>query len=92
MKPSEWLKAQPTFLGVQGKTAFDPRFVIDDGGLPTAKPLLQRKYRVEPIRRIAIFVIGSYLPPLTLRSSNESHDSLDDMKRKSWPTGEQFAQ
>jgi len=23
-KPSEWLKAQPAFLGAQGKTAFDP--------------------------------------------------------------------
>ncbi len=34
MKPSEWIKAQPTFLGAQGKTLFDPDFDIDDSGLP----------------------------------------------------------
>ncbi len=43
MMPSEWLKAQSAFLGMQGKTAFDTGFVIDDGGLPTAKPVLPRK-------------------------------------------------
>ena len=36
-KPSEWLKAQPAFLGAQGNTAFDPDFDIDDGGLPQEK-------------------------------------------------------
>lgn len=39
-KPSEWLKAQPAFLGPQGKTAFDPGFDVDDGGLPHEKPVL----------------------------------------------------
>ena len=39
-KPSEWIKAQPTFLGAQGKTIFDPDFDIDDGGLPHEKPVL----------------------------------------------------
>jgi hypothetical protein len=34
MKPSEWIKAQPAFLGAQGKTVFDPDFDIDDSGLP----------------------------------------------------------
>ena len=39
-KPSEWLKAQPQFLGAQGKTVFDPDFDIDDGGLPHDKPVM----------------------------------------------------
>ncbi|AWM08889.1 arylsulfatase B [Bradyrhizobium symbiodeficiens] len=33
-KMSEWLKAQPNYLGAQGQTIFDPDFDIDDGGLP----------------------------------------------------------
>jgi arylsulfatase A-like enzyme len=41
-KTSEWLKAQPAFLGVQGQTAFDPGFDIDDGGLPREKPVLPK--------------------------------------------------
>jgi arylsulfatase A-like enzyme len=40
MKPAEWIKAQPQFLGAQGTTVFDPGFDIDDGGLPHEKPLL----------------------------------------------------
>ncbi len=40
MKPSEWMKAQPAFLGAQGKTVFDPDFDIDDGGLPHEKPVI----------------------------------------------------
>ena len=39
-KPSEWIKAQPAFLGAQGKTVLDPDFDIDDGGLPHEKPVL----------------------------------------------------
>jgi len=39
-KPSEWIKAQPAFLGAQGKTIFDPDFDIDDGGLPHEKPVI----------------------------------------------------
>ena len=42
MKPSEWIKAQPAFLGAQGKTVFDPDFDIDDSGLPRALLLLTR--------------------------------------------------
>ena len=42
-KTSEWLKAQPSFMGPQGKTVFDPGFDIDDGGLPHEKPLLPKK-------------------------------------------------
>ncbi len=42
-KMSEWLKAQPDYLGAQGKTIFDPDFDIDDGGLPHHKPLLPAK-------------------------------------------------
>ena len=34
MKPSQWIKVQPAFLGAQGKTIFDPDFDIDDSGLP----------------------------------------------------------
>ena len=33
-KPSFWIKAQPAFLGAQGRTIFDPDFDIDDSGLP----------------------------------------------------------
>jgi arylsulfatase A-like enzyme len=40
MKPSEWIKAQPAFLGAQGKTVFDPDFDIDDSGLPHEKVAL----------------------------------------------------
>jgi arylsulfatase A-like enzyme len=42
-KPAEWIKAQPQFLGAQGKTVFDPDFDIDDGGLPREKPVLPQK-------------------------------------------------
>ena len=38
-EPSEWIKAQPAFLGAQGQTVFDPDFDIDDGGLPREKPV-----------------------------------------------------
>jgi arylsulfatase A-like enzyme len=41
-KPAEWIKAQPQFLGAQGKTVFDPDFDIDDAGLPHEKPVLPR--------------------------------------------------
>ena len=37
-KPSLWIKAQPAFVGAQGKTVLDPDFDIDDGGLPHEKP------------------------------------------------------
>ena len=42
-KPSEWIKAQPAFVGGQGKTVLDPDFDIDDGGLPHEKPVLPPK-------------------------------------------------
>jgi len=42
-KKSEWLKAQPDYLGAQGKTVFDPDFDIDDGGLPQLKTNLPKK-------------------------------------------------
>ena len=42
-KPSEWIKAQPAFVGKQGKTVFDPDFDIDDSGLPREKPVLPKK-------------------------------------------------
>jgi len=42
-KTSEWLKAQPSFMGPQGKTVFDPGFDINDGGLPREKPVLPKK-------------------------------------------------
>ena len=41
-KMSEWLKAQPDYLGAQGKTVFDPDFDIDDGGLPREKTVLPK--------------------------------------------------
>lgn len=42
-KPSEWIKAQPAFVGAQGKTILDPDFDIDDSGLPHEKPALPKK-------------------------------------------------
>jgi arylsulfatase A-like enzyme len=42
-KPAEWIKAQPQFLGAQGKTVFDPDFDIDDSGLPHEKPNLPKE-------------------------------------------------
>jgi arylsulfatase A-like enzyme len=42
MKPSLWIKAQPTFLGAQGNTIFDPDFDIDDSGLPHEKTQLPK--------------------------------------------------
>jgi arylsulfatase A-like enzyme len=41
--PDQWIKAQPAFLGAQGKTVLDPDFDIDDGGLPHEKPVLPVK-------------------------------------------------
>ena len=41
-KMSEWIKAQPAFLGAQGETIFDPDFDIDDSGLPREKPIIPR--------------------------------------------------
>lgn len=41
-KMSEWLKAQPDYLGAQGKTLLDPDFDIDDGGLPNMKVVLPK--------------------------------------------------
>jgi hypothetical protein len=40
MKPAEWVRAQPQFLGAQSQTLFDLEFDIDDGGLPHQKPYL----------------------------------------------------
>ena len=31
---SEWIKAQPAFVGERGKTVLDPDFDTDDSGLP----------------------------------------------------------
>ena len=42
MKPSEWIKAQPAFLGAQSKTIFDPDFDVDDSGLPHEQLRLPR--------------------------------------------------
>ncbi len=39
-KPSLWIKAQPAFLGAQGKTILDPDFDIDDSGLPHERPVI----------------------------------------------------
>ncbi len=39
-KPSLWIKAQPAFVGAQGKTVLDPDFDIDDDGLPHEKPAM----------------------------------------------------
>ena len=42
-KTSLWLKAQKSFMGEQGKTAFDPGFDVSDGGLPKEKPVFPKE-------------------------------------------------
>ena len=42
-KPSLWIKAQPAFVGNQGKTVIDPDFDIDDSGLPHERTVLPAK-------------------------------------------------
>ena len=42
-KPSLWIKAQPAFVGNQGKTVIDPDFDIDDSGLPHERMVLPAK-------------------------------------------------
>src|SRR5271166_6330267 len=42
-KPSLWIKAQPAFVGNQGKTVIDPDFDIDDSGLPHERMVLPTK-------------------------------------------------
>ena len=42
MQPSQFIKVQPSFLGAQGKTIFDPDFDVDDSGLPHEKPVLPK--------------------------------------------------
>jgi arylsulfatase A-like enzyme len=42
-KPSLWIRAQPAFVGNQGKSVLDPGFDIDDGGLPHDKPRIPRQ-------------------------------------------------
>lgn len=44
-KPSEWIKAQPQYLGSQGKTILDPDYDVDDSGLPHEKPNLPTKQK-----------------------------------------------
>ncbi len=39
-KPSLWIKAQPAFVGNQGKTVIDPDFDIDDSGLAHERTVL----------------------------------------------------
>ena len=40
-KPAEWIKAQPAFVGAQGKTVLDPDFDIDDSGLSSRRSFYQ---------------------------------------------------
>ena len=42
-KPSLWIKAQPAFVGNQGKTVMDPDFDVDDSGLPHERIALPAK-------------------------------------------------
>ncbi len=41
-KTSLWFKEQRSFMGPQGKTAFDPGFDVSDGGLPKEKPVFPK--------------------------------------------------
>jgi hypothetical protein len=40
-KMSKWLKAQPAFLGAQGRTILDPDYDIGNNGLAHERPSLQ---------------------------------------------------
>jgi hypothetical protein len=42
-RPCEWIKAQPVFLGAQGRTILDPDFDIDDDGLPQERVALPQQ-------------------------------------------------
>jgi arylsulfatase A-like enzyme len=42
-KKSEWIKAQPAFVGEQGRTILDPDYDVGDGGLPHERVALPRK-------------------------------------------------
>ena len=51
--PSEWIKAQPAFLGAQGHTIFDPDFDIDDAGVLARKAAAaQRGWPSPKMRRL----------------------------------------
>lgn len=39
-RPSEWIRAQPSFIGSQGRTVFDSDFDLEDSGLPHERPVL----------------------------------------------------
>lgn len=54
-KTSEWLKAQPAFLGPQATTAFDPGFDIDDRGCRRRGRCCRRS---EPAGRIVVLATG----------------------------------
>jgi hypothetical protein len=43
LRRGTWIKAQPAFVGAQGKTIFDPDFDIDDSGLPHEKVAQPKK-------------------------------------------------
>ena len=50
-KPSLWIKAQPAFVGEQGKTVIDPDFDIDDSGLPHERMALPAEVSAAPKRQ-----------------------------------------
>ena len=52
-KPSLWIKAQPAFIGNQGKTVIDPDFDIDDSGLPHERMACRRSDLERPLPFIA---------------------------------------
>ena len=49
MKPSEWMKAQPAFLGAQGKTLFDPDSTSTIAGCRARRPCF-RNDRITGLR------------------------------------------
>ena len=42
-KKSEWIRAQPAFVGEQGRTILDPDYDVDDSGLPHERIALPQK-------------------------------------------------
>ena len=66
-KMSEWMKAQPDYLGAQGKTLFDPDFDIDDQAFRTRRWCCLRLFRDNGYRTFFVtgggqdFVCASFL-------------------------------
>ena len=69
LKLSEWIKAQPGFLGRRARL-LDPDFDIDDGGMPHEKPLLPKPMIGSAVfERCDLERLSAYALPLAIARS-----------------------